>query len=364
MSIFDASNGYSFESTKVSSDPSTIVTPLPSASSSGVSDFVSQIPTSVQNFQIPSLQQMSNEVLLKLSATGITENFSSFSESVCKIPAALPDYVSSTASSFFPSYTNTDFSPGSINQALGKFSVPGRKSSQVMMTTEAQQLKELRKNLRMDEGSLEQTNEYKVKLTSTIDPDKYVIFEVTPTFSDTRSAVYNPLEIVHHPGQIQVYKTTESRSFQLQGRLISNTSAEAADNLIYINRIRSWVMPYYGGGTETRMETKKYFGAPPEVLWFSAYGKFHFEKIPVVVTSYSFTYDEQYDMIPANESSKLDNDGILLQNDSKTPVPMPVIMAFTVDIRESYSPAEFSSFDLREYREGNLVTAFLTKANK
>lgn len=308
-----------------------------------------QIPTSVQNFTIPSLQQTANEVLLKMNATGVTDAFTSFTESVCKIPAALPDYVSSAASSFFPTFTNIDFSPKSINETLGKFSLTSRKNAQPITTTEAQQLKELRKTLRIAEGNPEQTGAYKVKLTSTLDSSRVVVFEVTPTFTDTRTANYTPLEIIHHPGQIQVYKTTESRSFQLQGRLISNTSEEATINVHYMDLIRSWTMPFYGSGTEIDAASKKHFGAPPEVLWFSAYGKHHFEKIPVVVTSYAFTYDEQYDMIPAGVST----DG--------PPIPMPVIMAFTVDIRESYSPSEFSSFDLRKYRDGDIVGAFLSK---
>lgn len=333
---------------------------LPTAD--GVTSTFRTNTSSVQNFSTAGSQQTANEVLLKMSASGQTENFTAMTESVCRIPASVPSFTPGFKKGYFPDYTGTDFTPSNINQTMGALSVPGRNGKQVLVTTEAQQLKDLRSKIRsLVPANTEQTNGYKVSLVSTLDPTRRFTFEITPTFSDARTANYTPLDVLHHPGQMQVYKSTESRNFQLQGKLISNTSAEAANNLYYINLIRSWVMPFYGTGTEADPETKKYFGAPPEVLWFSAYGKFHFEKIPVVLTGYSLAYDEQYDMIPATTTTDEQPDLQLFNSDGRTLVPMPVIMAVTLDIRESYSPTEFSSFDLRQYRDGDLVSSFLSK---
>lgn len=315
---------------------------------------VQRTPSYVQNFTTPTQTQTANEVLLKLNSSGMTNQFTSFSESVTNIRPGMPNNVPGYRGGQFPDYTGTDYNPSNINQTLGLYSVPGRNGQQVLQTTEAQQIKEFRSQLSDMAGIDDTTISYKVKLTSMIDDEyggkRQVVFDVRPTFSDTRTATYTGVDVIHAPGALQIYKSTESRNFQLQGKFVSNTSKEASINLGYIKLIRSWVMPFYGSGTEQGVQGKKYFGAPPEVLWFDAYGGDHFKRIPVVVTNYSFAFDEQYDMIPSNSVG-----------DDKIIVPMPIVIAFTIDIRESYSPAELGQFDLEKYRAGDLTGAYGVK---
>lgn len=183
------------------------------------------------------------------------------------------------------------------------------------------------------------TEDFKLKLTSK-QTGEQIVFNVTPTIDESRSSNYEHIAPVHHPGTIQVYKNTESRQFNISVKLIARTSAEASQNVKYINLIRSWVMPYYGQGTANSSE-KKRLGGPPDILNFEVYGDDNISNVPVVLTSYHWVYPDQVDYIPTEEG-----------------IPFPTIMDISLSIIESYSPEQFTSFDITAYKAGNMTGAY------
>lgn len=180
----------------------------------------------------------------------------------------------------------------------------------------------------------EDNDDVMVKLTAIATGDE-VRMVVTPMISEDGSVSYDPIRLIHHPGQIQMYVTTESRNFSIDARFIARTSEEATRNMMYLNLIRSWRMPYYGSGSAEEWPAK--FGAPPDVLKFEGYGPGNLSSIPVVLQSYSLRYDNVVDYIPTEDG-----------------VPFPVIMDISLKLVESYSPAEFSKFNLIDYKKGIL----------
>ena len=171
-----------------------------------------------------------------------------------------------------------------------------------------------------------------------------VVFNVSPSITEGRHADYDALQPpLHHPGQILKYKSTQNRTWHMSVKLISRNSLEASENLRIINLIRSWVMPYYGTGTATNTETAKFLGAPPPILKFSCYGSRMIGPVNCVLTNYGWDFPNDVDYIPTAETN---------------PIPFPVIMNITLDLAEAFSPAEYSSFDLVSYRQGNLNKAF------
>jgi hypothetical protein len=165
-----------------------------------------------------------------------------------------------------------------------------------------------------------------------------VLFTVSPTISERRSADYDQLQLLHHPGQILKYKWTNTRSWTINGRLVSRNGEEAERNLTYLNYIRSWVMPFTGEGTAAAKETKAWLGAPPPVLVLSAYGEKMVGPVPVVLKDYSWEFPNEVDYIET----------------SVTKVPFPTIITVALNVDEAYSPAEYSGFDWIKYLEGNL----------
>lgn len=177
------------------------------------------------------------------------------------------------------------------------------------------------------------------KLISTVNPDDKIIFKISPTISEERQASYTSSDIVHHPGQLQIYRTTTSRTWSLTATLVSRTGAEASENIKYINLLRSWVQPYYGEGTEANDPGR--LGAPPDVLEFSAYGDKIVGKVPVVLTSYNCQWPNSIDWIKSEEA-----------------IPFPIMMDVSISLTESYSPKEYSKFSLSDYKLGNLSKAY------
>jgi len=187
-----------------------------------------------------------------------------------------------------------------------------------------------------------------VTLRSQISPDEVIRFNVTPVIAESREATYEEVAIVHHPGQILRYKSSTTRTWGLNTKLISRTPEEAAKNLKILNTIRAWVMPYYGYGTAETFAEK--LGAPPDILLFSAYGAKMIPEHPVVLLSYNTSYPNDIDYINTDPSAG-------------QVVPFPVILNIDLNLKEAWSPKEYSSFDLKAYKAGNLKLAFSGKIN-
>lgn len=216
-----------------------------------------------------------------------------------------------------------------------------------------------------------------------------VAFDVTPTFSETRSAEYTPVTPVHMPGAIQVYKHTNSRQFEITARLVSRNVQDALKNMANLQKLRGWLMPYFGA-TDTRSASRdnasraradqdqrpqtaaesdstsrqriktegiQLLGAPPDVLYLYAYSTgmndmrgggpvVNINRVPVVMTNLGITYPDDVDYIP-----------VYNPDDAPTSYtePFPKKMDVTLSLVETHSPREYEKFDLMAYKLGNLV---------
>lgn len=231
-------------------------------------------------------------------------------------------------------------------------------------------------------------NEYKVRLTAAGVGEGSVSFDASPTVSENRNVNYTSLEPLHAPGQIQVYKNTSSRNFQLSDiKLISRTLEEADRNMEKLWILRAWCMPRFGsnsttldsdqrisrlfrsGGLEDERDKgltaaailKKYgtelLGAPPPILYLSAYSKKvgettknsrtgttntwqvtqHINRVPVVLQQLTIPYPNDTDYVTTSNG-----------------VPMPAIMNIDLALLETHSPNSYEGFSLNDFKEGRL----------
>jgi hypothetical protein len=245
------------------------------------------------------------------------------------------------------------------------------------------------------------TQAFKVRLESSSDPSDLVIFDVSPEVSEECSVNYQPLNPVHMPGNIWVYQNTESRNFNITARLVARTTREARRNMEYFNLLRGWCQPYFGLGTsksqsqQSRTQSvsptarapsspvipgtgqqrmKNLLGAPPDVLYLSAYSGVipqratgptqnssptasssrehlgNIYRVPVVIKNFSHVYPADVDYIPtAGGGVNFD------VSDQRTGVPFPTIMTVTIALLEVHSPTSFAkNFDLYSYKLGIL----------
>lgn len=244
-------------------------------------------------------------------------------------------------------------------------------------------------------------NNYKVRLlpvssllngsSPTVIRENQVVFEVTPTFTESGSVEYTPVSPVHMPGSIQVYKHTNSRTFEITAHLITRNLDDAKRNMDYLQKLRSWRYPYFGetntlstaqeesrrsrGRTyqdtqpltaserdnnvrrRIREEGVQLRGAPPDVLYLYAYStsandsrpetpsRVNINRVPVVMMNLSISYPEDVDYIPVYSA----------QRPNAQAEPFPVKMDVSISLTETHSPREFERFDLTKYKQGKLI---------
>jgi hypothetical protein len=167
-----------------------------------------------------------------------------------------------------------------------------------------------------------------------------IVLDVMPTISESRSVTYEAFSPIHHPGEIMKYRGTGGRKWNVSGRFIARNQQEATLNQIYMNVIRAWTMPFYGNGTSEDSELKRYLGAPPPILTLSAYGDSNISGVKCVLTNYDWTWPNDVDYIPTLNGE-----------------PFPVIINISMSLEETWSPSEFSGFNLRKFYEGDLSGA-------
>ena len=235
-------------------------------------------------------------------------------------------------------------------------------------------------------------NIFKVKIQHPSIRSRRVVFDVTPDLIENRNVNYKTIEPVHMPGQIYVYGTTASRTFNISNaRLISRTREEAEQNLRRLQLLRSFTMPAFGRGgldqpervargkenldegqggpddfepgsefigltspQRTDLYGRELLGSPPEFVELSAYSAVptletgqtsggraarleHIRRVPCVIQQVSIPYPSDVDYIP-----------------SLSGVPMPTIMTIDMTLMETHSPREYEQFSLSDFRNGIL----------
>lgn len=230
------------------------------------------------------------------------------------------------------------FSKGVVNAA------PNTNTTQAaldaMLTNAKLPLESLPAN--MMPGSVNQGNTSELKVIIRQEPEvdggpNQVVFTVMPRIDESGNVDYEQVTPIHHPGTILKYKGTSVRSWRVAARLISRTMEEATENVAIINMIRAWRMPFYGEGTAASMPDK--LGAPPPILTLSAYGPRMIGPVKCVLRDFNWTWDNTVDWIPTQDGT-----------------PFPVIMDVNLSMEESWSPSEYSGFDLVKYKTGDLST--------
>jgi len=182
-----------------------------------------------------------------------------------------------------------------------------------------------------------------IKQKPHVGAENELVLDVMPRIDERGGADYEAIQPLHHPGVIQKYRGTQARSWSVSGKLISRTVDEATRNLVLLNMIRSWRMPFYGEGTSQNQQLNQYLGAPPPILELSAYGEGMIGPVACVLKDYNWSFDNALDYIPTRDG-----------------VAFPVILEISLSLEESWSPAEFSSFDLFAYKQGKMMGGAFT----
>lgn len=189
-------------------------------------------------------------------------------------------------------------------------------------------------------------NPFAVRLRSLANGDT-VAFRVSPEIVESRNVAYKTLDPLHMPGAIPIFQNSPPRTWNISGtKLISRNGVEAEENLSIVNQLRAWQVPFFGNSRTSGKDnfTAEMFGAPPEVLHFTAYSKpsedsvTNIRQIPVVLTTLTIQYSNDVDYIKTEQTSQ----------------PFPAIISVDMSLLEVHSPREYSNFNILDYKNGKL----------
>ena len=164
-----------------------------------------------------------------------------------------------------------------------------------------------------------------------------IMFPIQPDITYSQSVGYSPYDLTHTNYTYQAYRNTPSPDIQLTCQFASVTDDEARYTFAVLHFLRSITKMFYG-----KNQTSPVAGTPPPVLEFSAFGTQQFNRIPVVVTQFSTTYDSNVDLK-------------LFDGDTQIPTLMNMFVSMAVQQNPDRQKNQFTTNDLisgRAYQNG------------
>jgi hypothetical protein len=187
------------------------------------------------------------------------------------------------------------------------------------------------------------TAEERLKITGETftEANDFVVFDVSPTVSESRSVDYVD-QALPGPVGIVVYKMTGNRRFSISSRFVSRTGVEAKLNYDNTNLLRSWQIPHSADGKTGR----------PPILRLNGYKK-QFYNIPVVLADMTINYPEDVDYIEVADEAMVP----IIQTVELTLIESHKSTATRIDVESAEGVSEISfrsEFDLAAFKSGNL----------
>lgn len=156
-----------------------------------------------------------------------------------------------------------------------------------------------------------------------------IIFPFTPNITVSHQVEYSSYDLVHSNYQPNAYARTRNPQIQISAQFASQTPQEAEYVVGVMHFLRVVSKMHFGEFDNDR-------GTPPPVLSFSAYGKYNFYNVPVLVGSFTFTYDDTVDYVETPSGNQV-----------------PSLTTIAIDLLTQYSHAKQASFSLNSLASGS-----------
>jgi len=165
-----------------------------------------------------------------------------------------------------------------------------------------------------------------------------LIWQYTPDILLSSQVNYNMPDFHGQNYPLMTYKNTIPPAFPVTSDFSANTIDEARYMLGIIHFCKVATKSFFG---DPAVESG-YYGTPPPVLLFEYLGHHGFNKVPVVITSYSITYPADVDYIPVATD-------VLGQEVTY----VPTLFNMQINLQPSYTPHKLRKrFDLQAFTTG------------
>ena len=159
-----------------------------------------------------------------------------------------------------------------------------------------------------------------------------IVFPYTPQIVLQSRASYNAVQPTHSNYAFQSYQNSNLDAISIVGTFTAQDRGEAEFVLATVHALRTITKMHFG--------SSEYAGAPPPVVMLDGYGDYMFNMMPVVISSFFFTMNDDVDYIDLPTSGG-----------SKTSIPTRTDI--TVECLPAFSRTDQASFDIFKFADGN-----------
>lgn len=186
-----------------------------------------------------------------------------------------------------------------------------------------------------------------------------LIFPYNPTISENVSVNYESVELTHSNEAYFAYKNTSNVRINLSNAM---WTCDTFDNAIYalaaLHFFRTYSNMDFGRGQS---------GRPPSPMWFSAYGDYAYNRVPVLFekADWSFPNDIDYVGIPQPGTTEYQSRRLNLKRQSAVSATSSVDNRYTwlpmkfevsaISLVVQHSPKYWSNWNMNDYRSGEML---------
>lgn len=181
-----------------------------------------------------------------------------------------------------------------------------------------------------------------------------MVWPYQPTINYQQDVDYQQINMVHTNQEFYAYTKTNAVKLTVDGEFTVQNQTEGRYVLACLHFLRTVTKMWFGQGEN--------LGTPPPVLFFDAFGQYMFNKLPVIVTSFSSSMPKDVDYVPidltglgntyANSVPPTVPNKIEFQKNKNGYVWLPALFTISVSMTVQNTPAKLRTFNLNEFRNG------------
>lgn len=157
-----------------------------------------------------------------------------------------------------------------------------------------------------------------------------VVWPYLPNITVSTKANYTQIDPVHNNYPFQAYKSSQVDDIQISGEFTCETETDAAYWIAATTFFRTATKMFYGQGANA--------GNPPIICNLTGYGSSIFEKVPVIIKSFSVDLKDDVNYINCNTFG--------------TNTWVPVVSTVSVTVTPVYNRQRLRKFSLEDFARG------------
>ncbi len=175
-----------------------------------------------------------------------------------------------------------------------------------------------------------QWNIFNSPMFSLLESTGGVVWPYMPNITLSTKANYNPIDPVHGNYTFQAYKNSVVDDIQISGEFSCETENDAAYWIAATTFFKTATKMFFGQG--------EYAGNPPLVCNLTGYGSSVFDKVPVIIKSFSVDFKDDVNYVRCNTFG--------------TNTWVPVLSTISITVSPVYNRARLRKFSLQDYASG------------